>query len=134
MPAYHSAMTDDSAKVDDLVAEASGWLCEVINALRSTIRHLLPDATEEPDSSARLIGYTYQPGTYKGLIAAIAIHSEHINLMFSKGVELLDHDPTGLLEGTGKKARHVKLTESSDVNRNDLQALIREAARRTPRS
>jgi hypothetical protein len=45
---------------------------------------VIPDAVEESDRSAKLIGYTYQPGTYKHLIAAIAPHSGHVNLMLRR--------------------------------------------------
>lgn len=128
------SMAGDSTDVDKLIAGASAPVREVIATLRSTLRRLLPDAVEEPDPSAKLIAYTYQPGTYKGLVVAIAVHAAHVNLMFSKGVELLDHDSTGLLEGTGKKARHIKLTEPAQAASYDLHQLVLEAARRTPRS
>jgi len=130
--AYAPTMAPSNTDVDQLIASASQPLQALVAHLRATMRRLLPDAVEELDPSATLIGYTYQPGTYKGLIAAIAPHAAHVNLMFSRGVELLDHDPTGLLEGTGKKARHIKLTEPAQVD-DDVHQLILEAARRTPR-
>lgn len=120
--------------VEALIADVDSDLRGIVEQLRELVRRLLPDAIEEPDPSAKLIGYTYQPGTYKGLIAAIAPHTSHVNLMFSKGVELLDADPTGLLEGTGKKARHIKFREPADVARPAVQSLIEEAARGIPRA
>jgi hypothetical protein len=50
--------------------------------------------------------------------------------MFSKGTEL--PDPEGLLEGTGKRARHVKLRSIGDVDRPGVRALVMEAGRATP--
>lgn len=44
----------------------------------------------------------------------------HVNVGFFRGAEL--RDPDGLLEGTGKFMRHVKLRPESDV---DAEALIR---------
>lgn len=106
---------------------------ELVSQLRALVRQTVPDAVEEPDTSANLIGYTFQPGTYKGLIVAIAPHASHVNLMFAKGAELVEVDRGGLLEGTGKKARHVTFRDSGDVSRAEVRVLIEQAARRTPR-
>lgn len=119
--------------VDALVASAGGEVRSIVDRLREVISRHLPDAVEEPDPSAKLIGYTYQPGTYKGLVVAIAPHTSHVNLMFSKGVDLLSCDGASLLEGTGKQARHIKFRDAADVDRAEVVALIQEAGRRTPR-
>ncbi len=123
----------DETDVEALVAGIDAGMREIVERLRGVVRESVPGAVEELDPSARLIGYTYQPGSYKGLIVAIALHASHVNLMFSKGVELLDTDDAGLLEGTGKKARHIRFREPSDVDRPGVRSLIEEAARRTPR-
>lgn len=80
-----------------------------------------------------MIGYTYKPGTYKHLIAAIAPHTRHVNLMFAVGAVLLDDDTTGLLQGTGKKARHIGCRTVADTEVAGIRELLVEAARRTPR-
>ena len=103
-------------------------------AVRDRVRELVPDAIEEVDASAGLLGFTFRPGTYKGLFAAVAPQRSYVNLMFARGVELLPADAAGLLRGTGKKARHVRFDDPSDVESPGVAALIREAANRTPRS
>lgn len=90
-------------------------------------------AIEEVDPEARLNGYTHAPGTYKGLVAAIALHRGHVNIMFSRGAELVAIDDAGLLEGTGKRARHVKVRETAQLEDPALAHLLAEAARATPR-
>jgi len=45
-----------------------------------------------------------------------------VNLQLANGA-LLD-DPTGLLEGTGKRVRHVKLRSVDDVERPQLRNLL----------
>ena len=50
--------------------------------------------------------------------------------MFARGADLAD--PDGLLEGTGKKARHVKLRNVADVDRPGVRTLLEEAGRLTP--
>jgi hypothetical protein len=46
----------------------------------------------------------------------------HVNVGFFFGAEL--NDPTGLLEGTGKRMRHVKLRPGREVDSAALTALI----------
>ena len=46
----------------------------------------------------------------------------HVNVGFFRGAEL--DDPTGLLEGTGKRMRHVKLRPGADLESSALSALI----------
>lgn len=102
--------------------------------VRDRIRGLIPDATEEFDGSDKLIGFTFTPGTYRGLILAVSPQQRWVNIIFSKGVELLEHDTAGVLEGTGKQARHIKVRSTEQLAQAELQALVEEAARRTPRS
>lgn len=64
----------------------------------------------------------------------MTLHRAHVNLMFSKGVELLEVDPSGLLEGTGKRARHIRFTEPGRLADPAVHVLVRAAAQRTPRS
>ena len=63
--------------------------------------------------------------------------TRHVNVGFFRGAEL--SDPAGLLEGTGKRMRHVKVRLGAKVNRAALRALIDAAyvdikARLTPRT
>ena len=49
----------------------------------------------------------------------------HVNVGFFRGAEIAD--PEGLLEGTGKFMRHVKLKPGSDVDASSLKRLIATA-------
>lgn len=49
----------------------------------------------------------------------------HVNVGFFRGAEL--DDPSGLLEGTGKFMRHVKLRPGGDVSDEALMILIETA-------
>jgi hypothetical protein len=49
----------------------------------------------------------------------------HVNVGFFRGAELAD--PAGLLDGTGKYMRHVKLRPDSDIDGAALIALIESA-------
>ena len=52
----------------------------------------------------------------------VNVFKAHVNVGFFHGAEL--EDPAGLLEGNGKRMRHVKLRPGADVNVAALSALI----------
>ena len=52
----------------------------------------------------------------------VAIFSAHVNVGFFQGAAL--KDPAGLLEGSGKRMRHVKLRPGASPNAVALAALI----------
>jgi hypothetical protein len=54
----------------------------------------------------------------------LADYTRHVNLGFNQGAHL--EDPHGLLEGTGKNLRHVKVRSKEDLT-PELAALLREA-------
>ncbi len=45
---------------------------------------------------------------------AIVLHNDHVNLQFARCTEL--KDPAKILEGTGKKIRHVNIYDSDLIN------------------
>ena len=51
--------------------------------------------------------------------------TSHVNVGFFKGAEL--PDPAGLLQGTGKSMRHVKLRPGEPVDETALRTLIAAA-------
>lgn len=58
-------------------------------------------------------------------IAYVGVFTRHVNLGFFQGASL--PDPAGLLEGTGKYMRHVKLRPGEPCNSEALRALIEAA-------
>jgi hypothetical protein len=56
----------------------------------------------------------------------IAPFKSYMNLGFSRGTEL--PDPHGLLEGTGKLLRHVKIRRLEDLERPGIRVLLAAAA------
>ncbi|MFI0978158.1 DUF1801 domain-containing protein [Streptomyces sp. NPDC021093] len=114
---------------ESLVEAASEEVAGVARQARQAARAAIPDATEELDVSARLLAFTFVPGTYKGLVAGLVLHTRHVNLMFGEGAELAaTHAAGALLEGTGKKARHIKLTAPEDLQDPRIAELLKAAA------
>ncbi|MCI0397097.1 MAG: DUF1801 domain-containing protein [Chloroflexi bacterium] len=89
--------------------------------LRELVFSVAPNAAEQIDMPARLLGYGFA-ATYKDTICVIMPLKSAVNLGFPRGTELLD--PAGLLAGTGKRARHAKLTDVKDVAAPALRALL----------
>jgi hypothetical protein len=94
--------------------------------LRAQIRDVMPEAIEQLDPAAHLIGYGVDR-TYKGLICGIMLHKAHLNLMFARGTEL--PDPEGLLVGSGKRARHITIKQAADLENPAVHTLLRAALR-----
>ena len=58
-------------------------------------------------------------------VCVVTAWRQHVTLGFSRGVDLAD--PTGILQGTGKAMRHVRLQSLEDVGRPEIRALLRRA-------
>jgi hypothetical protein len=61
----------------------------------------------------------------KAAFAYVNAFKAHVNVGFFRGAEL--DDPDGLLEGTGRMMRHVKLKPGLPVDSGALEKLIRRA-------
>jgi hypothetical protein len=117
----------------ELLEPYSPEVRELAMQLRALVREVVPDAAEEAHPPTKMIGFTFIPGTYKGLILTVSPQKDYVNIIFGKGVELLELDSTGLLEGTGKVARHIKFRSPELVRDPQVRMLIEEAAKRTRR-
>ncbi len=54
--------------------------------------------------------------------AYVGVYTGHVNIGFFRGADL--DDPAGLLVGTGRRMRHVKLTPGVAIDASALRALI----------
>jgi hypothetical protein len=62
-----------------------------------------------------------------GVFCWFQVAKAHVSLGFPMGTSLAD--PEGLLEGSGKNMRHVKLRTPADLERAGLRELVAGAAR-----
>jgi len=114
-----------SCQLDAFLALYSRETRENVLCLRNVILEFFPTAKERIDSKSRLIAYSFAPKAEKNLVFAIMPHMKHVNLMFSKGSQT--PDPEGLLIGTGKQVRHIKITSEADTQNPAFQQLLKEA-------
>lgn len=96
---------------DGLGAIACHWF-EVMRKCGGDVRELLHDGCP-----TACVG--------EGAFAYVNAFKAHVNVGFFRGAEIAD--PKGLLEGTGKFMRHVKLRPESDVDGGALRRLIATA-------
>jgi hypothetical protein len=101
---------------------------QIARAVRALVMECMPGVVEWIDTGNGLGAY----GTEKkmsALLFAIIPHKTHVNLQLADGVEL--DDPDGLVEGTGKRIRHVKFRSLEDVDRPAAKRLVdQQVARR----
>ncbi|MEA2651006.1 MAG: hypothetical protein QOI85_727, partial [Chloroflexota bacterium] len=100
-------------------------------ALRALIGDVMPDATEQLDLPDHLLAFGFGPpgGTrLRDLAVALIPHAAHVNVQLADGA-LLD-DPSRIVEGTGKRIRHVKSRSLAHVSRPALRVLLQEQAGR----
>jgi hypothetical protein len=96
---------------EDLAAIARRWF-EVMRRCGPDVRELVHD-----DQPTACIG--------DAAFAYVDAYTAHVNVGFFRGAEL--PDPAGLLEGTGKFMRHVKLGPGREVDTKALTRLIETA-------
>jgi len=88
------------------------WWFDVMRACGDDVRELLHDFHPTACVGEAAFGY-------------VNAFTSHVNVGFFQGTEL--PDPKGLLEGTGKFMRHVKIRAERQVNEEALTTLIKEA-------
>jgi hypothetical protein len=74
--------------------------------------------------SAVAIGYGSSDRLQDGVFH-IAVYAKHVNLGFNHGATL--DDPLGILQGTGKQIRHIKIHTPDDLARPEIRAYVRRA-------
>jgi hypothetical protein len=104
--------------VDAYIAGLVGWKAEVATRLRQIVLEAAPDA-EESIKWAQPVYESNGPFCY------MKAFKNSVNFGFWRGVEL--EDPKGLLQGSGKKMRHVRLTSIDDVDDAEFAGFVRQA-------
>ena len=104
---YDDWRTDQSAKNQQLIGALQQLIEEVAPHLATTVK--------------------WGQGCFAdGDVHRIYLHAadDHVQLGFYEGSSLAD--PAGLLEGSGKYVRHVKVRETTDVDPESFASLIRQ--------
>ena len=111
---------------EELFAPYSPEVRAIAERARALILSVYPDAVEQVDGPDHLIAYGRGLGM-KEQLWYVAPFKAHVNMGFMRGTE--QDDPSGLLEGTGKRMRHVKLRPGKELDDDALNDLIEAAYR-----
>ena len=120
-------MTKRQDSITEFIDQYPEVVLSLARRLRDLIRRMVPDADEELDRPARVIGYSYGPG-YKGVICTIILSKTGVKLGIVDGAHMAD--PANLLEGSGKQHRYVLFRHASDFDRSGICELVDATAAR----
>lgn len=110
---------------EELLAITAQEMRPIVTRLRDLVREVDPQTVEVVRLGDRAASYGTGPQKMKQGYAYILPHQNWVNLGFYQGADL--PDPTGLLEGTGKNLRHVKVRAVTEADRPELRALLETA-------
>ncbi|NIV32103.1 MAG: hypothetical protein GWN58_22270 [Anaerolineae bacterium] len=116
---------DTHGSFDDALAGSSDRVQGIARRLRELIADVYPDVVEVPWPKQRIIGYGVGPKKMSEHFCYIGAHREYANLGFYYGTDL--PDPEGLMEGTGKKLRHIKVRDAEGIGQSPLRNYIQLA-------
>ncbi len=118
-------MTDDTRSVDtqfdELLSSSSPGIAAIARELRAVVAEALPERAEQVDFGNRLLALG-RSMKMRDLLFAIIPHGAHVNLQLADGVDL--PNPDGLIEGTGKRVRHVKVRSVEAARSPALRAAV----------
>lgn len=111
---------------NEILADSTPEVRELALQARKLIRDVMPDVVEMPWPRQRIAGYGVGPKKMTEHFCYISVHKSHLDLGFNYGSELAD--PEGLLQGTGKLFRHLKITTPEDLARPAVRRLLKAAS------
>ena len=112
---------------EEVLAEASDEIRPIAVRLREIIEEMHPDTIEVPRPRERAASYGVGPKKMSEAYTYIMPQKNYVNLGFYHGVAL--SDPANLLEGGGKRLRHVKIYSLEQAESAEIKALIAESIR-----
>ena len=110
---------------DELIAGFDPEIMSISRNLRTLILKIHPDVVEVVRLGDGAASYGIGPKKMSEAYSYIMPKESYVNLGFYYGVSLAD--PAGLMEGTGKNLRHVKVRSIRDVTKPALRELIKSA-------
>ena len=112
---------DMSPLIDEYVEGLTDWKKDVAEELREIIRAASRELTEEVKW-----GWPCYTAGGKNICCIMNMRTT-VNFVLYLGAEL--DDPSGLIEGTGKTMRHVKLRRIQDLRKPAFTKFIKESIR-----
>ena len=116
-----AASGKEASKIIDAYLQTKNPELKVLaNELRRVVRKTAPESREAVNA------WGVPTFDFHGPFCILMVGKNHVTFGFTRGTSL--GDPAGLLEGTGKNLRHVKLKTAEQLRDANLRQLILEAA------
>ena len=112
--------------LDEFLEGYSPPVREMALKARELVLSVAPELVEQIDVPGKLLGYGWDT-TYNGTVCVIMPLKDSLNLGFARGTSL--PDPNQLLEGTGKRARHIKFKKTEAIDQPAVHALLEAAVK-----
>jgi hypothetical protein len=113
--------TEIDADFEQILAGSAPDVVAIARAVRKAVNVAMPGAVEQVDPADGLLAIGTDR-TMKGLVFAIVPHRTHVNLQLADGALL--PNPDGLIEGTGKRVRHVKVRSVESAGSSEVRRVI----------
>lgn len=97
----------------------------LVTAARAQVKSLAPTVVETWDGRNLALGFGPEMARW---VCVLTPAADHLRLAFPGGTEL--PDPAGLLEGATVLSRYVPIRRREDLERPELEALLRAAVAR----
>jgi hypothetical protein len=107
--------------IDELFPDTSAEVKSLLQQVRSMVQAAIPEATEILYHGA--LGYGPTTSGFDRIMY-IQPQNDYVNLGFFFGSDL--SDPSQLVEGSGKRMRHVKIRSTSEAHRPELPPLVQD--------
>lgn len=92
-------------------------------ALKEIVGDVAPDVRLVPKYGGEVLAH--QPDNDKKFVGGIFAYKDHVTMEFSEGATF--NDPDGLLQGSGKRRRHLKFESADDVQEGVIKGFLKQA-------
>lgn len=116
---------DTYGTFEQAINESSHEVQTIARRLRELVIELYPPVVEVPWPHQKTVGYGVGPKKMSEHFCYLAPQRDRVNLGFFHGANLMD--PDELLEGTGKKLRHIKVRSIDDAERGAIRDLLKHS-------
>ncbi len=118
-------MLNPVAVLEKLLSSRSDQVAETLQAVCRAVRKSAPEACEHVFETY-VVGSVFTfTGKWGGAFCHPVAYANHVNLGFNRGAEL--HDPNGLLQGTGKLIRHIRIDSIAVLKQHEVRDLLAQA-------
>lgn len=100
-------------------------MIDLFHTLRKFILEVNPDCNELFYHTHALVDTFTLSEKLGDAYCSIVIYSQHMSISFNQGAHL--PDPEGLLQGTGRSIRHVRIDQIADLQQIAVKHLVEDA-------